>query len=149
MEAARRRRATWRTAVAEELSRLGARRWQIEIMAPMLTQAIARPSRSHSRRRPTDPSAQGVGEGLVVGEGVGVPVAGSNSGTDAWSIALQPVLQRQDHRLVEQLGELARRRAGDRGQRVVLGSIWLRRSSCCEDLGVQRAAARSAGSRRC
>jgi ribonuclease D len=31
-------------AVAEELSRLGARSWQVEIMAPMLTAAILRPT---------------------------------------------------------------------------------------------------------
>jgi ribonuclease D len=32
------------TAVADELSRLGARAWQVEIIAPMLTTAILSPS---------------------------------------------------------------------------------------------------------
>ena len=31
------------TAVAEELARLGARAWQIQITAPMITQAILHP----------------------------------------------------------------------------------------------------------
>ncbi len=40
------------TAIAEELTRLGARRWQVEITAPMLAEAVLHPERDEA----TDPS---------------------------------------------------------------------------------------------
>ena len=106
--------ADMETAVGEELATLGARPWQIEITAPILTTAILdpkpakapeqSPGRAPSRR--LTGSAGRAADGLV--DGVGA-FEGSKSGTDASSIASSRSSQRQDHRLVEELRQLSRR----------------------------------------
>ena len=53
LEAAGRRAAEMEDAVADELSRLGARSWQVEIIAPLLTEAILDPhAEEHELSRP-------------------------------------------------------------------------------------------------
>jgi ribonuclease D len=48
-------------AVSDELLRLGARQWQIDLMAPLITQAIRHPSEKPPEKpseKPTDPAPE-------------------------------------------------------------------------------------------
>ena len=83
-------------AVAAELVGFGARAWQIEIMAPMLADAIVHPAPVVPQPDPepdsqpdvqADPYTYGVADGEAVGSPAGVPV-GSKSSMEAASISL-------------------------------------------------------------